>query len=71
MGGCGRERVRRIIVDTMDKQKYNNLTYTIGQIIGLIEANCIPYEILQMDHTNYTDFLAARRAKMTALIKDL
>ncbi|MCQ2118129.1 MAG: DUF262 domain-containing protein [Bacteroidales bacterium] len=35
-----------------------------------LEANCIPFEILQMDHTNYADFLAARRAKMTALIKD-
>lgn len=31
----------------MDKQKYNNLTYTIGQIIGLIEANDIAIPEIQ------------------------
>lgn len=35
-----------------------------------LEDNCIPYDILQMDHTQYSDFLSVRRAKMTALIKD-
>lgn len=35
-----------------------------------LEDNCIPSDILEMDHTNYKEFLAKRRAKMTALIKD-
>lgn len=35
-----------------------------------LEDNCIPSEILEMDYTNYKEFLAKRRAKMTALIKD-
>ena len=35
-----------------------------------LEDNCIPAEVLQMDHTQYPDFLEARRAKMTTLIKD-
>lgn len=34
-----------------------------------LEDNCIPAEILEMDYTNYPAFLEARRAKMTALIK--
>lgn len=34
-----------------------------------LEDNCIPVEILEMDHTNYQDFLDARRAKMTELIR--
>lgn len=35
-----------------------------------LEENCIPAEVLQMNHTQYPDFLAARRTKMTAMIKD-
>lgn len=35
-----------------------------------LEANCIPHEILQMDHTRYEEFLAMRRQKMTALIRE-
>ena len=35
-----------------------------------LEANCIPNEILQMDHTRYEEFLAMRRQKMTALIRE-
>ena len=34
-----------------------------------LEDNCIPIEILQMDHTDYQSFLEARRGKMTELIK--
>ena len=34
-----------------------------------LEDNCIPAEILGMDHTDYQTFLEARRAKMTELIK--
>lgn len=34
-----------------------------------LKDNCIPIEILDMDHTNYKEFLAKRRAMMTALIK--
>lgn len=34
-----------------------------------LKDNCIPIEILDMDHTKYKEFLANRRAKMTALIK--
>ena len=35
-----------------------------------LEDNCIPSDILEMDHTNYKEFLAKRRAKMTTLIRD-
>ena len=35
-----------------------------------LEDNCIPSGILEMDYTNYKEFLATRRAKMTALIRD-
>lgn len=41
-----------------------------AEFIVNLEDNCIPAEVLQMDHTQYPDFLMARRAKMTALIKD-
>jgi hypothetical protein len=34
-----------------------------------LEDNCIPAGILEMDYTNYQDFLEARRAKMTDLIR--
>lgn len=34
-----------------------------------LEDNCIPIEILKMDHNDYTSFLEMRRARMTALIK--
>jgi hypothetical protein len=40
-----------------------------AEFMSNLEDNCIPAEILQMDHTQYSDFLVARRAKMTALIK--
>lgn len=35
-----------------------------------LEDNCIPVEILQMDHTRYEEFLEMRRKKMTNLIKE-
>ena len=35
-----------------------------------LEDNCIPADVLQMDHTQYADFLTARRAKMTDFIRD-
>ncbi len=35
-----------------------------------LEDNCIPVEILQMDHTQYEEFLEMRRTKMTNLIKE-
>ncbi|MCQ2262213.1 MAG: DUF262 domain-containing protein [Bacteroidales bacterium] len=35
-----------------------------------LEDNCIPVEILQMDHTQYDKFLEMRRARMTDLIKE-
>jgi len=41
-----------------EKEFYNNL-----------EDNCIPFSILEMDHTNYQYFLERRREKMTSLIK--
>jgi uncharacterized protein YerC len=34
-----------------------------------LEDNCIPVDILDMDHTDYQAFLEARRIKMTELIK--
>lgn len=34
-----------------------------------LEDNCIPTDILKMDHTCYQTFLEARRVKMTELIK--
>ena len=34
-----------------------------------LDDNCIPIDVLEMDHTHYAEFLEARRAKMTALIK--
>lgn len=34
-----------------------------------LEDNCIPIDILEMDYTCYHDFLEARRAKMTELIR--
>ena len=34
-----------------------------------LEDNCIPANILEMDYTSYQDFLEARRAKMTELIR--
>ena len=40
-----------------------------SEFMSNLEDNCIPAEILQMDHTQYSDFLVARRAKMTALIR--
>ena len=40
-----------------------------SEFMSNLEDNCIPAEILQMDHTRYSDFLVARRAKMTALIR--
>ena len=40
-----------------------------SEFMSNLEDNCIPVEILQMDHTQYSDFLVARRAKMTALIR--
>lgn len=39
------------------------------EFIQNLEDNCIPIGILEMDHTGYSDFLEARRAKMTDLIK--
>lgn len=35
-----------------------------------LKDNCIPESVLEMDCTNYYDFLAERRAMMTALIKE-
>lgn len=40
-----------------------------AEFIQNLEDNCIPIEILEMDHTGYGDFLEARRAKMTDLIR--
>jgi hypothetical protein len=40
-----------------------------AEFIKNLEDNCIPVEILEMDHTSYQAFLEARRAKMTELIK--
>ena len=34
-----------------------------------LEDNCIPVDILEMDHSDYQAFLEARRIKMTELIK--
>ena len=39
------------------------------EFIQNLEDNCIPVEILDMDHARYAEFLEARRAKMTALIR--
>jgi len=39
------------------------------EFIQNLEDNCIPVAILDMDHTRYAEFLEARRAKMTALIR--
>lgn len=40
-----------------------------SEFIQNLEDNCIPIEILEMDYTKYGEFLEARRAKMTDLIK--
>lgn len=40
-----------------------------AEFIKNLEDNCIPVEILEMDHTSYPAFLEARRGKMTDLIK--
>ena len=42
---------------------------TEEEFIRNLEDNCIPLDVLEMDHTRYAEFLEARRAKMTALIK--
>lgn len=42
---------------------------TEDEFIRNLEDNCIPIDILEMDHTRYAEFLEARRAKMTALIR--
>jgi hypothetical protein len=42
---------------------------TEAEFFQNLEDNCIPAIILDMDYTNYHDFLEARRAKMTGLIK--
>ena len=34
-----------------------------------LEANCIPFEVCTMDHTNYEEFLAERRMRMAQKIK--
>ena len=43
---------------------------TEDEFMRNLEDNCIPAEILHMDHTRYSEFLALRREKMTALIKN-
>lgn len=40
-----------------------------AEFIQNLEDNCIPIEILELDYTKYGEFLEARRAKMTDLIK--
>ena len=35
-----------------------------------LEANCIPFEVCNMDYTNYAEFLIARRQKMAEKIKN-
>lgn len=40
------------------------------EFIKNLEYNCIPTEILKMDHTQYSDFLSRRRERMTQLIKE-
>lgn len=35
-----------------------------------LEANCIPFEVCKMDHTNYADFLVTRRKKMAEKIRN-
>ena len=35
-----------------------------------LEANCIPFEVCNMDHTNYEEFLSERRKRMAKKIKD-
>ena len=39
------------------------------EFIQNLEDNCIPIDILEMDHTDYSYFLELRRANMTALIR--
>ena len=34
-----------------------------------LEDNCIPANVMEMDHTRYEEFLASRRSMMTTLIK--
>ena len=40
-----------------------------AEFLQNLEDNCIPADILNMDFNNYQEFLEARRAKMTQLIK--
>jgi hypothetical protein len=40
-----------------------------AEFIQNLEDNCIPADVLEMDHTRYSEFLERRRCKMTALIK--
>jgi hypothetical protein len=40
-----------------------------AEFLQNLEDNCIPADILHMDFNNYQEFLEARRAKMTQLIK--
>jgi len=40
------------------------------EFLNNLESNCIPAEIMQMDHTQYEEFLEMRRQKMTALIRE-
>lgn len=42
---------------------------TEEEFIQNLEDNCIPLDVLEMDHTRYAEFLETRRAMMTALIK--
>lgn len=41
----------------------------IDELKKNLEANCIPYDICNMDHTNYEEFLVERRMRMAQKIK--
>ena len=50
-------------------EKALHTAFAPQRINANLEDNCIPADILNMDYNSYQEFLEARRAKMTQLIK--
>lgn len=49
--------------------RYGNIS-NIDDLRKNMETNCIPYNIMEFDHTKYLDFLTFRRKMMAKKIKD-
>lgn len=52
-----------------DSPSQSGLINDIDKFYANLEANCVPIETIEMDYTNYNDFLEKRRKLMAAKIK--